>query len=81
MMMTLIMAALAAAVPTAPQQHAGAHAQHGQHQHRQPAEHKAMDCCDQSMAGHAMDCCKDMADASKAKPCCAEHAKAGHKHS
>jgi hypothetical protein len=30
-----------------------------------------------------MDCCADMADASKAKPCCAEHAKsaqAGHKH-
>ena len=63
MFTTLIAAALAAAAP-APAQPAD-HSQHGPAQHEQHGGMK--DCC--------KDCCADMADASKAKPCCAEHDK------
>ena len=66
-MMTLIIAAAAAAAqPATPAP--TAQAPQAQHEHGQPAGDKDMDCC--------KDCCKDMADASKAKPCCAEHDKA-----
>ena len=80
MMITLFMAALAAAAPATPTQHPDDHAQPGQHQQ---SGHKAMNCCDHGTAGQAMDCCKDRAEADKAQPCCAEHAaaaQAGHTH-
>ena len=79
-MMTLIAAALVAAAQAAPAQPADAHAhqhgQHGQHQGQHgPAQPKGMECCKHHSADHKMDCCKGMADAAKAKGCCAEHAK------
>lgn len=82
-MMTLIAAALAAVAPAQAAPAHGSH-QHGQSHPGQPQhgqsdhdQHKGMGCCEQ--AGK-MDCCNDMADATKMKPCCSEHAKAKHKH-
>lgn len=74
MITTFLAAALAAAAPAAP---ADPHAQHGQHgQHQQGHDqHKGMGCCEHQQSGQKIDCCKDMADASKAKDCCAKHAK------
>ena len=84
-MMTLIAAALAAAAPAAQSAPAGTQHQHssGHHGEHQPGQagheqHKAMACCDESKG--KKDCCKDMADATKAKPCCAHHSGAEHKH-
>ena len=72
-MMTFIAMALAAAAPApAADSHAG-HAGHtGQHPQGHPAGEEHKGCCDHAAK---MECCKDMADADKAKPCCAEHAK------
>jgi hypothetical protein len=53
MMMTLVIAAAAAAPQPATSNPSNMQMQHAQHESGKPAEHKDMDCC--------KDCCKDMA--------------------
>ena len=74
-MMTLIAAALIAAVP------ADAHGNHSQHQQGHE-QHTQMKCCEAMKSGAKMDCCKGKAEGQKAKACCTDEAKpqAEHKH-